>query len=593
MGDHEALVAECARNMRLSGDWVVPTFLDTPYFRKPPLPYWLIAAASYLFPNDPRTHLPVTTAAARLPSALAALATVLMLWRLGASMFGRRVGIVTAVISSSSLLFLLYAPNATAEMLLTMCCTWSYLHFWYAVTARRRGMQFLHMMLFYVAMGFGMLAKGPAPIAVVAIPLALWWYTERPLRLLAHNGLSGWRQVLMCFLRGLWPRTIQAFTKLWLVPGLFVFASIFVPWMWMVASRHPHAWNLWNWQYWQRVQGNYEDTRERGIFYYVPMVAGMAVPWVFLAVEGAASPWLRRYARHRRALLYAGLWVLTGTVVMSLMEFKKPYYIAPAVPGLLLLMAVVADRFYTWVPHGGPMPLPFGVGSRRFDLVIPNARQFAWIVWGIAFVGLIAGVIAGGVWLKKNLPGVSVGLTLMSAGVVAIFLLAGVVHIRGRGWIALGITAVTTLVTFNTVWYWCAPAFEAIDNLDKSAELAKALDDAGVGPGIKVLWTGTSPDSRLKFYFNRRNGWLVTPEEIVNRIVDRIRNRKQLEQLVLKRTDEALASPEPVYLIVEQKHQYFLEQYVSRPVHILGTVENPRSPGKGRVIISNIPRARR
>jgi len=39
LGDHEAIVALCARNMRLSGDWVVPDYLGTPWFRKPPLPY--------------------------------------------------------------------------------------------------------------------------------------------------------------------------------------------------------------------------------------------------------------------------------------------------------------------------------------------------------------------------------------------------------------------------------------------------------------------------------------------------------------------------------------------------------------------------
>ena len=57
LGDHEAIVAQCARNMRVSGDWLVPELFDTPFIRKPPLAYWLVAGASYLFPNDPRTGL--------------------------------------------------------------------------------------------------------------------------------------------------------------------------------------------------------------------------------------------------------------------------------------------------------------------------------------------------------------------------------------------------------------------------------------------------------------------------------------------------------------------------------------------------------
>src|SRR3989304_6083312 len=70
LGDHEAIVAQCAREMRLSGDWLVPRFPETPFFRKSPLPFWMGAACSYLFGNDPTTGLPVTAAASRLGSAL-------------------------------------------------------------------------------------------------------------------------------------------------------------------------------------------------------------------------------------------------------------------------------------------------------------------------------------------------------------------------------------------------------------------------------------------------------------------------------------------------------------------------------------------
>ena len=56
-------MAECSRRMRISEDWVVPVFMKMPHIRKPPLPYWLIAAGSYLFPHDPVTGQPVTTMA--------------------------------------------------------------------------------------------------------------------------------------------------------------------------------------------------------------------------------------------------------------------------------------------------------------------------------------------------------------------------------------------------------------------------------------------------------------------------------------------------------------------------------------------------
>ena len=150
--------------------------------------------------------------------------------------------------------------------------------------------------------------------------------------------------------RGLWPRTRAAFTQLWLVPGLLIFAALFVPWMLSVADRNPDTWRLWNWQYLQRAAGDYEDTRPRGPFYYLPLVFGMTLPWLFLLPEALLAPWLRRYAAWRRPLLFTGMWALISIAVMSIEPFKKPYYIAPAVPALVLMMSLVAERFYLRFP---------------------------------------------------------------------------------------------------------------------------------------------------------------------------------------------------------------------------------------------------
>ncbi|MEK6676487.1 MAG: glycosyltransferase family 39 protein, partial [Planctomycetota bacterium] len=349
LGDHEALVAECARQMRITGDWVVPQFLETPFIRKSPLPYWLIAASSYLFSNDSVTGLPVTAAAARFPSALCAFGSIVLLWYLASRMFGARVGVVTGLVASSSVAFLLYGPNATAEMPLTFGCVWAYTHFWFAATTKSKWNAFLHSMAFYVALGFAMLAKGPAPVALVGFPLAVWWYVHRPLRILARSGLGAWKKIAVSFLRGLLPRTVSVFTRFWIFPGLLIFALTFVPWMMAVAERQPHAWELWNWQYVQRAKGDYPDTRNRTIVYYIPIVGGLILPWTFLVLEAAIAPWVQRYARMHKPLLFAGLWTLLGTLSMSLMEFKKPYYVLAAVPGVILLVGVAAERVFFFV----------------------------------------------------------------------------------------------------------------------------------------------------------------------------------------------------------------------------------------------------
>lgn len=589
LGDHEAIVAQCARNMRITGDWVVPHIFDVPFFRKPPLPYWLVAAASYVLPNDAATGLPVTTLAARLPSALAAMVTVLLIWRLSSSMFGRRIGRITAAVSGSSLTFLLYAPNATAEMLLTMCCTWAYLHFWYTVTARRAGPRFVHAMLFYVAMGCGMLAKGPAPIALVAMPLVVWWFTERPLRVLARSGLTAWRQVMMCFVKGLWPRTRQAFTRLWLLPGLVVFAAIFIPWMLAVAQRYPHAWDLWNWQYWQRAQGNYEDTRVRGPFYYIPIVIGLTLPWAFLLVEALAAPWLKRYWRQHRALLYVGMWAVLATAVMSRMQFKKSYYTLPAMPGLLILLGVVADRLYSWRVTDAPLTWTVWLGRNQRTVVIANLRQWAWILWGGLAAAGIAGVIVAGVRLSHTMEAVWLPLTVITGAAVAGLLLASASYIRGRGWAAMGITAVTMVAAFHGAWYTVGPAVDVIGGRGEVADLAQTLDAAHVSPQVKVLWADSRPDARLAFYYDRRTSFVVTPEEIVSQMVDRTQQGEKLQMMVMGRALGLLKGSEPVYLILRQKHYWLVKDSLPQGCRVVELPQEANTTGgRGWVVVTNV-----
>ena len=63
---HEGFVAVVSREMRQTGDWVVPRFGGLPRLKKPPLAYWSAASAGWLFGEDS----PWT---ARFPFAVSAL----------------------------------------------------------------------------------------------------------------------------------------------------------------------------------------------------------------------------------------------------------------------------------------------------------------------------------------------------------------------------------------------------------------------------------------------------------------------------------------------------------------------------------------
>src|SRR5207244_2081053 len=90
LGSDEPRYAEVAREMLQRDDFFVPSLGAFPWFEKPILLYWLIDASYSLFG--------ITEFAARLPSALCALATVILIYVLVTRIKGVENGIAAGTI---------------------------------------------------------------------------------------------------------------------------------------------------------------------------------------------------------------------------------------------------------------------------------------------------------------------------------------------------------------------------------------------------------------------------------------------------------------------------------------------------------------
>src|SRR5262249_44904692 len=106
----ESLRAIIGAEFLRSGNWVVPTLYGEPLFTKPPGMYAAIALMGWLFGG-------VTEWTARLPSALAATATVLLFFWYFQRHLGRRGGLVVAAVLPLSLMWLDKASTAEIDML--------------------------------------------------------------------------------------------------------------------------------------------------------------------------------------------------------------------------------------------------------------------------------------------------------------------------------------------------------------------------------------------------------------------------------------------------------------------------------------------
>ncbi|MEW5724214.1 MAG: glycosyltransferase family 39 protein, partial [Thermodesulfobacteriota bacterium] len=89
----EGEYATVARSMLERADWVVPHVNERPYYEKPALYFWLTALCFKLFGYN--------EAAARLPSALAGLALVLLMAWFGRRRCGPRFGRLAAILPLS------------------------------------------------------------------------------------------------------------------------------------------------------------------------------------------------------------------------------------------------------------------------------------------------------------------------------------------------------------------------------------------------------------------------------------------------------------------------------------------------------------
>ena len=108
----EGRYSEVPREMVASGDWVTPRLNGVPYFEKPPLMYWIVAACERaLGPSE---------WAVRLAPALFALGGSLATYVTARRIYGRDAGFWAAVVLGTSLLYLALGRIVLLDMALSV-----------------------------------------------------------------------------------------------------------------------------------------------------------------------------------------------------------------------------------------------------------------------------------------------------------------------------------------------------------------------------------------------------------------------------------------------------------------------------------------
>jgi 4-amino-4-deoxy-L-arabinose transferase-like glycosyltransferase len=316
--------ASTALAMRESGDWVVPIFNGQLRSHKPALLYWLQVAAYGVFGID--------EFAARLPSALAAMLTLLLVYELGRRMFNASTGLTGSLILASTTLFCASAHFANPDALLVTFTTATLLAVWLGVFGlRRRPIWFA---LAGLTTGLAILAKGPVGLVLPAAVVGLF---------LVWSGR--WRLL---------------FGRVWIVPAILC-GLISLPWYILVAVETKREFltefllihNL------ERALAPMEDHSGPAWYYLAVLVIGL-VPWsAFLG----SSLWYGASAAFRQentppalaaesdaiAIIYGyrflWCWIAVYLLAFTLAATKLPNYILPIFPPFALLIGRFLDRW--------------------------------------------------------------------------------------------------------------------------------------------------------------------------------------------------------------------------------------------------------
>jgi len=360
--------AEVAREMVASGRWGVPRFDGQPYLDKPALFFWAVATAFRVGGVGETT--------ARLPSALAAVATVGLTFAIAHLLFGARRGVLAAGIVATSPLVLVFARLVIFDMLLTALVTAA---LYCLLRARLGGRPARWLPAAGAAMGLATLTKGPVGIAV---PLLAW--------------IAG---------RGALPPPPRPARWSHVGVAVLLAAGVVAPWLAVVSRAEPDflRYALVD-ETLLRITSSARFHRGGPPYYYLQTLAWAQGAWIVMLLA-AAPGLLRRWRAGGRDAPGIAFTVRAAAAVLvffTLSASKRPYYILPVVVLLGVLGAAAVDAeaprataalraFARWMVVAGVVALVgahrgFHVRGAEFFVLTPavvTAAGAFLVVWGL------------------------------------------------------------------------------------------------------------------------------------------------------------------------------------------------------------------
>jgi len=387
-------IAEVARAMYRSGDWVSPRRMGVIWVDYPPMVYWIGTISSHLLGGMSAFSL-------RLPNALAAIVTILLTARVAGRWFGERAGLWAGFSLLTFMAFVYEGNSYRPDVSFTLAITVGMLS--YAAGSGHAGgsTNLYAKVLAFFFFGVAMLAKGPLGLLLPGLVLVVWLGLRRD-----------WLQILQ------------------LAPLAVV--SLLVYGAWFVTNGRAMGMENMLYEFYAQNFERFLTSENRGHgqpwYYYLRNFWLDFSPWSWLFPP--ALLWLYRTRRYRDARIQlALLWFFIFIAFLSVAATKRQLYLLPAFPAVALLLG-------SWLSE---------VSTRRSESAGEPVGTVAVPVYATALSAVFVALGGFLVWAAPNLQSLTAGRDMNSQE------LEVVAH-EGVPLLVLGITLLASAVLVATAW---------------------------------------------------------------------------------------------------------------------------------------------
>jgi 4-amino-4-deoxy-L-arabinose transferase-like glycosyltransferase len=295
---NEGRRALAIQEMVSSGNWLLPHLNGELYLTKPPLLYWLSSSLGFIWGVNEWTL--------RLPSALAAIAVLIMVYRYALQQSGKWAALFAVQLLIANLGFAMLGRRAEIEMLLTALCVGSLLS---ALQYIQSQSSKNWIILSYFLLALALMTKGPLAILLVTLPLLIAAiYSKNPhIKAVLLSG-RGW--------------------LIFLVVGLTWYAIV----SWQLGF------DIWATIAKRDMLDKMQSESAKPILSYLAWIAVDFMLLIGLFLVGVKEFFKQQFQQSRQLVLLAA--TILPLIIFSLFSNKHAKYLLPIYPLIAILLAI-------------------------------------------------------------------------------------------------------------------------------------------------------------------------------------------------------------------------------------------------------------